>query len=121
MRRAVAVGLTLVAAGAGCAAWRPLPREQWEQADAHRDQFRTRLRVTRLDGRRLYLEHPQWTATALRGEYPAGWPPVAPAESLLVVPRDSIARVDRLESDRARTAWYLAGLAAVAAALVVVR
>lgn len=115
------LALALLVMGAGCAAWRPLPREQWERAGAHVDIFRTRLRVTRLDGRRLYLEHPQWSATALRGVYPAGWPPVPAAESLLVIPRDSIARVDRLESDRSRTGWYLAGLAAVGAALVAVR
>ena len=103
---------------AACATWRPLGPGDWERADAHEDIFRTRLRVTRLDGRRLYVERPEWSATELRGVYPAGWPAVPAADSVIVVPRDSIARVDRLESDRPRTAIYLGGVAALAAAAV---
>jgi hypothetical protein len=95
---------------ASCASWRPLEPTTWDRAETHADLFRTRLRVTRLDGRRLYVEHPRWTATHLQGAYPAGWPAVAPADSVLAIPRDSIARVERLESDRGRTALYLSGV-----------
>ena len=111
------LALAALAASVACAAWRPLPPAGWEQATTHEDIFTTRLRVTRLDGRRLYLERPEWTPTTLRGVYPAGWPPVSPADSVLVVPRDSIARVDRLETDRGRTALYLVGVAAIGAAV----
>jgi hypothetical protein len=103
-----------------CAAWRPLAPAAWEQATDRADLFRTRLRVTRLDGRRVYLEQPRWTTTTLHGVYPAGWPAVPAAESLLAIPRDSIVRVDRLESDRRRTALYLAGLGVAGAAVAIV-
>ena len=105
---------------AACATWRPLPAEQWAQAEAHQDVFVTRLRVTRLDGRRLYLERPQFSAAGLSGVYPAGWPAVPARDSLIIVPRDSIARIDRLESDRARTALYLGAVGALAAAAFVI-
>ena len=75
--------------------------------------------MTRLDGRRLYLERPEWTTTHLRGVYPAGWPPPpSPRDSVIVVPRDSIARVEQLQSSRGRTLVYLGvvvGLAIVLA------
>lgn len=116
-RRATLLAIATVGVASACAAWRPLAPTDWEQATTHVDVFRTRLRVTRLDGRRLYLEQPQWSATTLRGVYPAGWPPVPPAESTIVIPRDSIARLDRLESDRSRTTLYLAGIGLAGAAV----
>jgi hypothetical protein len=119
--RAGRVALLLVLGALSCATWRTLPPERWEQANAHTDVFRTRLRVTRLDGRRFYLEQPQWTPATLSGSYPAGWPAVAAADSLIVVPRDSIARLDRLESDRARTIGYLAVVVAGATIAILTR
>ena len=104
--RALAVAALLHLAG-GCAAWHPLPRQEWEHATAHVDVFTTRLRVTRRDGRRLYLEQPQWTATHLRGVYPPGWPRGAGEDSVVTIPRDSIAEVARLESSGRRTAVYV--------------
>lgn len=104
----------------GCAVWRPLDRARWEQAEAHADVFRTRLRVTRLDGARLYVEQPRWTPTHLLGVYPAGWPRAAGQDSAYVIPRDSIRRLDRLESDRRRTALYLL-LAGAAVGVAVAR
>jgi hypothetical protein len=103
----------IVAAGGGCATWHPLPAAEWERADStHVDVFRTRLRVTRRDGRELYLEHPAWTAGELRGVYPAGWPRSPDQDTIVVVPRDSIAAVARLESNAGRTALYLGAVAA---------
>jgi hypothetical protein len=61
----------------------------------------------------LFVELPQWSATELRGVYPPGWPREPGQDTLIVVPRDSIARVDQLESSRGRTAVYLIGAAAV--------
>jgi hypothetical protein len=101
-----AAALLLHLAG-GCAAWRPLPRQDWERATAHADVFTTRLRVTRRDGKRLYVEQPKWTATHLRGVYPPGWPRTPAEDSVVVIPRDSIAGVARLESSGRRTAVYL--------------
>jgi hypothetical protein len=105
----------------GCAAWRPLPRTDWERAEAHADLFRTRLRVTRLDGERLYIEHPRWTATHLQGVYPVGWPRSPGQDTTVLVARDSIARLDRLESNRGRTALYLLLLGGVAGAAAAAR
>ena len=69
------------------------------------------------DGRRLYVEQARWTAERLHGVYPAGWPAVSARDSVLLLPRDSIVRVERLESTRGRTALYLAllGAAGIAA------
>jgi len=104
---------------AACATWHPLPAAEWERADStHVDVFRTRLRVTRRDGRTLYLEHPAWTAGALRGVYPEGWPRSPGQDTSIVVPRDSIAAVARLESNRARTAAYLGAVAVVIGVVV---
>ena len=112
-----AAASTLLAVAA-CATWHPLPAAEWERADStHVDVFRTRLRVTRRDGRELYLEHAAWTARELRGVYPVGWPRSPGQDTIVVVPRDSVAAVARLESNPARTALYLG---AVAAALGVV-
>ena len=107
-------------AAPGCAVWRPLDPARWEQAEAHADVFRTRLRVTRLDGARLYVERPRWTPTHLLGVYPAGWPRAAGQDTAYVIPRDSIRRLDRLESDRRRTALYLL-LAGAAVGVAVTR
>ena len=107
---AAALTLLLVTA---CATWHPLPAAEWERADStHVDVFRTRLRVTRRDGRELYVERPSWTAGSLRGVYPEGWPRSPGEDTIVVVPRDSIAAVARLESNAGRTALYLGAVAA---------
>ena len=107
-RRALALpAVLLLHLAGGCAAWHALPRREWEHATAHADVFTTRLRVTRRDGKRLYLEQPQWTATHLRGVYPPGWPRSPAADSVVIIPRDSIVEVARLESSGRRTAVYL--------------
>ena len=112
-RMTVALLAAALLPAGGCAAWHPLQPAAWETAaTTHTDVFTTRLRVTRLDGKRLYLEQPQWTATQLRGVYPAGWNRAPDQDSVIVVPRDSIAQVARLESSGRRTAVYLLVVAA---------
>jgi hypothetical protein len=115
--RSAAAGAVVLATA--CASWHRLDRAEWERATAHRDVFTTRLRVTRLDGERLYLEQPRWTATQLLGVYPPGWPRAPGQDTVIAVPRDCIAGVERLESSGRRTALYLllVGGAAGAAAL----